>query len=103
MHPVFNHSAPYGYMLHTVYLFMADIANPDLVVCCRTWRREGSTQFAQQFVTAVIAPPHVCCIVWSPVDLVSSVITTAGSVHKSRGDNVVCILVQLKRLCVMCV
>ena len=29
LHPV----APYRYLLHTVYLFMADIANPDLFVC----------------------------------------------------------------------
>ena len=37
MHPVFNPVAP-GYLLPTVYLFMADIANPDLFVCgCRTW------------------------------------------------------------------
>ena len=35
--PVFNTVAPYGYMLPTVYLFIADIANPDLFVCgCRT-------------------------------------------------------------------
>ena len=27
-------------------------------------RREGSTQFAQQFVTAVTAPPIVGCVVW---------------------------------------
>ena len=37
MHPAFNPVAPYGYLLPTVYLFMADIANPDLFVCgCRT-------------------------------------------------------------------
>ena len=28
--------------------------------------RDGSTQFAQQFVTAVTAPPLVGCVVWSP-------------------------------------
>ena len=32
MHPVFNPVAPYGYLLPNVYLFMADIANPDLFV-----------------------------------------------------------------------
>ena len=37
VHPVFNHVAPYRYLLPTVYLFMADIAKPDLFVCCRTW------------------------------------------------------------------
>ena len=36
--PVFNPVAPYGYLLPTVYLFIADIANPDLFVCgSRTW------------------------------------------------------------------
>ena len=30
--------SPNLYLLPTVYLFMADIANPDLIVCsCRTW------------------------------------------------------------------
>ena len=33
MHPVFNLVAPDGYLLPTVYLFMADIANQDLFVC----------------------------------------------------------------------
>ena len=32
VHPVFNPVAPYGYLLPTVYLFMADIANPCVVV-----------------------------------------------------------------------
>ena len=29
VHPVFNLVAPYGYMLSDMYLFMADITNPD--------------------------------------------------------------------------
>ena len=29
------------------------------------WGREVSTQFAQQFVTAVTAPPLIGCVVWS--------------------------------------
>ena len=29
------------------------------------WGREISTQFAQQFVSTVTAPPHVGCVVWS--------------------------------------
>ena len=89
---MFNPVAPHGYPLPNVYLFMADIANPDLFVCvCRTWiclditrfyeeqrlsssgsawpacqnrGRDGSTQFAQQFVTA---PPLVACVVWNQV------------------------------------
>ena len=30
VHPVFNPVAPYGYLLSDMYLFMADITNPDL-------------------------------------------------------------------------
>ena len=37
------------------------------------------------------------------VHLASSAVTPTGSVHKSRGDNVVRMWVQLKRLCVSCV
>ena len=72
---MFNHVAPYRYMLPNLYLYVADIANPDLFACgSRTWvsldiahfyeeyrqpssgcawpacakhGREGSTQFAQ--------------------------------------------------------
>ena len=32
-HPVFNPVAPYRDLLPNVYLFMADITNPDLFVC----------------------------------------------------------------------
>ena len=31
--PAFNYVAHYLYLRPTVYLFMADIANPDLFVC----------------------------------------------------------------------
>ena len=31
------------------------------------WGQEVSTQFAQKFVTAVTAPPLVCCVVWSHI------------------------------------
>ena len=38
LHPVFNPVAPYVYLFPKVYLFMADIVNPELFVCvCRTW------------------------------------------------------------------
>ena len=30
VHPVFNPVAPYGYLFPNMYLFIADIANPDL-------------------------------------------------------------------------
>ena len=32
VHPVFNPVAPYRYLLSDMYLFMADITNPDLFV-----------------------------------------------------------------------
>ena len=32
VHQVFNHVAPYGYLLSDMYLFMPDITNPDLFV-----------------------------------------------------------------------
>ena len=92
VHPVFNPVAPYGYLLSDMYLFMADITNPDfLVLSCRTWiglditcfceqqpawpkngksgphcwGRGGLTQFAQRLESAVTAPPLVGCVVWS--------------------------------------
>ena len=32
VHPVFNLVEPYGYLLSDMYLFIADIINPDLLV-----------------------------------------------------------------------
>ena len=32
VHTVFNHVSPYGYLLPNMYLFMADIINPDSFV-----------------------------------------------------------------------
>ena len=32
VHPVFNLVTPYGYLLPNMYLFIADIANPDSFV-----------------------------------------------------------------------
>ena len=34
VHPEFNPVTPYGYLLPNMYLFIADIANPDSFVCC---------------------------------------------------------------------
>ena len=31
VHPVFNPVAPYGYLFSDMYLFMADITNPDFL------------------------------------------------------------------------
>ena len=32
VHPVFNHVVAYGYLLPSMYLFIADITNPDSFV-----------------------------------------------------------------------
>ena len=41
--------APYGYLFPTVYLFMVDMANPDLFVCsCRTWVCLDTTRFYEK-------------------------------------------------------
>ena len=46
VHPVFNPVAPYGHLLSDMYLFRADIINPDfLVQCCRTWIGLDITRF----------------------------------------------------------
>ena len=82
VHPVFNPVAPYGYLLSDMYLFMADITNPDsFFKSCRTriglditrfceQQRQPSSgsawlQIAQQLVSAVTAPPLVGCVVLS--------------------------------------
>ena len=45
-HPVLNPVDHYQYLLPTVYLSVADIANPDLFVCgCRTWNSLDITLF----------------------------------------------------------
>ena len=49
VHPVFNPVAPYGYLLSDMYLFMADITNPDfLVQSCRTWIGLDISRFCEQ-------------------------------------------------------
>ena len=46
---MFNPIAPYRYLLPTMYLFMADIANPDLFVCgCRTCICLDITRFYEE-------------------------------------------------------
>ena len=47
--------------------------------------------------------PMFPLVVHQPAYLASSAVTPAGSVHKSRGDSVVRMWVQLKRWCVSCV
>ena len=49
VHPVFNPVAPYGYLLSDMYLFMADITNPDLFACSSlTWIGLDITRFCEQ-------------------------------------------------------
>ena len=46
---MFNPVAPYGYLLSDMYLFMADITNPDFLVwSCRTWIGLDITRFCEQ-------------------------------------------------------
>ena len=49
VHLVFNHVAPYGYRLPNMYLFIADISNPDsFVLCCRIWISLDITRFYEE-------------------------------------------------------
>ena len=63
-----------------------------------------------RYTLLIIENVYYCCIIVSPwnsyiyVHLASSSVTPAGSVHKSRGDNVVRMWVKMKRLwCPVCV
>ena len=44
------------------------------------WGRDGSTQFVQQLVSTVTAPPLVGCVVWSQFKYIISFIVTYGSI-----------------------
>ena len=49
--------APYVYLLPTMYLFMADIANPDLFVCgCRSWICLDITRFLRSSASHPAGP-----------------------------------------------
>ena len=49
VHPVFNPVAPYGYLLPNMYLFIADITNPDsFVCCCLTWISLDITRICEE-------------------------------------------------------
>ena len=49
VHLVFNLVAPDGYLLPNMYLFIADITNPDsFVQCCRTWNSLDITRFCEE-------------------------------------------------------
>ena len=47
VHPVFNPVAPYGYLLSDMYLFMADITNPDFINAYTGTRRKHNMKFRQ--------------------------------------------------------
>ena len=45
----FNHVAPYRYLLHTVYLSVTDIVNPDLIPCgSRAWISHNIVRFYEE-------------------------------------------------------
>ena len=49
VHPVFNPVVAFQYLLPTVYLVVADIANPDLLACCcHTWICFDITRFYEK-------------------------------------------------------
>ena len=49
VHSVFNTIAPYGYLRPNMYLFIADITNPDsFVLCFRTWISLDITRFCEE-------------------------------------------------------
>ena len=46
---MFNDVAPYRYLVPTIYLYVADIANPDLFACsCRSWIRLDISCFYEE-------------------------------------------------------
>ena len=48
-HSVFNTVALYQYLLHNMYLSVADIANPDFLGCyCQTWSSLDITRFYEK-------------------------------------------------------
>ena len=64
MHPVFNPVALYGYLRPTVYLFMADIANPDLVMCsCRTWICLDITRTLDNYIYIYLYVCVLCVVI----------------------------------------
>ena len=66
---MFNSVAPYRYLFPTVYLFVADIANPQILYLSRhPCKKNGKSvhQCEQQSViTAVTVPSLVGCVDWS--------------------------------------
>ena len=47
--PVFNHVAPYRYLLPNMYLSVADITNLDFLgCCCRTWMSLVIARFCEE-------------------------------------------------------
>ena len=55
-------------LVSTSPAFVSNSANhPAGPYAQKTVNRGGSTQFAQQFEFAVLAPPLVGCVVWSPL------------------------------------
>ena len=57
VHPVFNPVTPYGYLLPNMYVFIADIINPDsFVLCCRTWISLTSSAFVRSSASHPAGP-----------------------------------------------
>ena len=69
------------------YIYLHTINNVVLLFCC----------LPTPMTLASGGSPMFPLVVHQPAYLVSSAVTPAGSVHKSRGDNVVRMWVHLKR------
>ena len=62
------------------------------------WGREGLTQFAQQLVSAVTAPPLVGCVIWSRFDTVLSNYQLLSHLHKFLTESGVCaVLIRISK------
>ena len=97
-HPVFNPVAPYRYLLPTMYLFMTDITYPELFVCgCQTCFFVSTCCLPTPMTLASGGSLMFPLVVHQPAS--PSIWPAVQSLrrHKSRGDNVVRMWVQLKR------
>ena len=78
---MFNHVAPYRYLLPNLYLSVADIANPDLFACgSRTWISLDIARFYKEHCqpSSGSAWPNKT-VIWPPL------LGTGGSTQFAQG------------------
>ena len=67
MHPGFNPVAPYRYLLPNLYLYVVDIAHPDLFACgSRIWISLDIARDCQTVVTWLEGTKQVCGMTKGP-------------------------------------